>query len=167
MILNNKLIQIVSIVGLGLLAGMAVVPSDLHQFLSKHYDPDIPIIQPNEAQALNAVVWLDTRERAEYQVSRINDALWVGYQDFSLERLASISKQQQVIVYCSLGIRSQEIAQTLRQQGYTKVANLYGGLFHWINLGLPVVDDQGVTEAVHPYNSFWGKWLKRGIKQYN
>ncbi len=110
---------------------------------------------------------LDARSYREFEVSHIPGATWVGYEEFSLDRLAGIDKQAPVAVYCSVGYRSERIADRLRQQGYTNVANVYGGIFEWVNMKHPVVTDDGTeTDEIHGYSKFWGFWLMRGARIY-
>ena len=112
-------------------------------------------------------VYLDTREKAEYNVSHIKGATWVGYDHQDLSNL-SISKSTKIITYCSVGYRSEKTAQKLNSLGYTNVSNLYGGLFEWVNQDLPIYDSaNNKTEKIHAYNYSWGKWLNKGVKVYN
>lgn len=111
---------------------------------------------------------LDARSYREFEVSHIPGATWVGYEEFSIDRLAGIDKQTPVAVYCSVGYRSERIAERLRQQGYTNVTNVYGGMFEWINTNHPVVTEEGATtDKIHGYSKFWGFWLKRGTPIYD
>ncbi len=111
---------------------------------------------------------LDARSYREFKVSHIPGATWVGYEEFSLDRLAGIGKQEPVAVYCSVGYRSERIAERLRQEGYTNVVNVYGGIFEWVNANYPVVTDEGAeTDEIHGYSKFWGLWLKRGTPIYD
>jgi rhodanese-related sulfurtransferase len=110
---------------------------------------------------------LDARSYREFQVSHVPEATWVGYEEFSLDRLAGIDKQDPVAVYCSVGYRSERIAEELHRQGYTNVVNVYGGIFDWINRGNPVVTDDGAeTASIHAYSKLWGIWLTRGERVY-
>ena len=110
---------------------------------------------------------LDARSYQEFEVSHIQGAIWVGYNDFEAARLAGIERRDPVAVYCSVGYRSERIAEKLHQQGYTNVVNVYGGLFEWVNTGHPVVTGLGTeTDKVHAYSAFWGVWLKRGERLY-
>jgi hypothetical protein len=71
-----------------------------------------------------------------------------------------------VVVYCSVGYRSEKIAARLREMGFLEVYNLYGGLFEWVNRGNPVYRNEQATRAVHGYSWTWGIWLRRGKKVY-
>ena len=116
---------------------------------------------------LREVILLDSREIAEYDVSKIEGARWVGYDDFSINRIGDIDKESKIIVYCSVGYRSEKISEKLIAAGFKDVSNLYGGIFEWKNQGNDVVDSNDRTvEKVHAYSKFWGVWLKSGEKIY-
>ena len=51
--------------------------------------------------------------------------------------------------------------------GYTKVYNLYGGIFDWKNQSQIVVNHLNLpTDSVHTYSKVWSIWLHKGIKVY-
>lgn len=119
----------------------------------------------------NADVYLyDSREPEEFRVSAIPGANFVGYNDFSEQEAKSKlpkDKNSPIVVYCSLGVRSEDIAEKFVEMGYTNVKNLYGGIFEWKNNGYPVIDSNGdETEDVHAFSKFWGRYLKKGNKVY-
>lgn len=110
---------------------------------------------------------LDAREKEEYDVSHINKGKHVGYDNFKISSLKKVDKKTTIVVYCSVGYRSEKIAEKLKKEGFTKVMNLQGGIFDWINNGFPVYDNSGKqTQKVHAYNKDWGKWLTKGEKVY-
>lgn len=115
----------------------------------------------------NEVVFLDAREKNEYNVSHIKNAKWIGYNTFDTNKLKGISKNKKIIIYCSVGYRSEKITKKLNKLGYKNVSNLYGGIFEWVNQGNKVYNNQGKpTLKVHTYNKTWSKWLNRGVKVY-
>jgi len=110
---------------------------------------------------------LDTRERTEYEISHIEGAVWVGYDDFSIDRIPAVAKNTKLVTYCSVGYRSERIGEKLQKAGFTSVYNLHGSIFKWINEGYPVLDNAGKpTQSVHGYNQKWGKWIKKGAVVY-
>jgi rhodanese-related sulfurtransferase len=132
--------------------------------LLSHTVPEIDV-----QQAVNTdkpTVYLDAREQKEYAVSHIQGAIPVGYDHFDLQSVQSIPKDQPIIVYCSVGYRSEKVAEKLLKAGFSNVHNLYGGIFEWVNQAHPVVNDTGPTEQVHGFNRTWGVWLRRGKKVY-
>ena len=75
-----------------------------------------------------------------------------------------------IVVYCSIGYRSADVANSLLKAGYSHVFNLSGGIFQWVNEERPVFQDtqlqknqlqnSRLVKSVHPYNKLWGKLLK-------
>ncbi len=112
-------------------------------------------------------IFLDARERKEFEVSHIKEAIWVGFDDFELANLPSIKKDEPIIIYCSVGYRSEKIGEKLQKAGYTNVFNLYGGIFEWINQNKQVVDNKNQpTKKIHAYSKTWGIWVSKGEKIY-
>ncbi len=110
---------------------------------------------------------LDAREEKEYAVSHLKGAINIGYNHFKIEKLNSIPKNSKLVIYCSVGYRSEKIGQRLKNEGFTNVVNLYGGIFEWSNLGYPIVKGNSThTTQVHAYDQSWEKWLKKANKVY-
>jgi rhodanese-related sulfurtransferase len=129
---------------------------------------DVPEISVSEAKKTTGqTVWLDAREPSEYAVSRIEGALPIGYESPNLDILRQIPKDARIIVYCSVGYRSEKIAKRCQAAGFKQVYNLYGGIFEWVNQGNPIVNAYGSTEQVHTYDKKWSVWLDRGIRVFD
>lgn len=130
-------------------------------------DDDIPKIGvPEAAQSAGKFLFLDAREKEEYNVSHLQGARFVGYKNFALTALQDVPKNTPIVVYCAIGKRSDAITEKLQKAGYANVRNLYGGIFEWVNQGHPVYNNNGRTDSVHAYGRFWGHWLERGKKVY-
>jgi len=127
----------------------------------------VPAINCAALDTMRNPTLLDAREKREFNVSHLRGARWVGYNDFSLARVQDIDKSTPVIVYCSVGYRSEKISEELRRAGFQHVVNLYGGIFDWVNRTRPVFNDSGETNQIHAYDHRWGKWLTRGHKIYD
>jgi rhodanese-related sulfurtransferase len=113
------------------------------------------------------IILLDARELKEYQVSHIKNARHVGYEKFDISKVKNIAKDARIVVYCSVGYRSEKVGEKLLKAGYTNIYNLYGGIFEWKNQSFPVVDlSNKETESVHVYSRKWGRWLMKGDKVY-
>ena len=120
-----------------------------------------------DVQASPNALLLDARTSAEYKVSHLKNSVFVGFNDFDLGRLPqNTPKDQPIIVYCSVGYRSEKVSEQLQKAGYTNVKNLVGGIFEWKNAGGKVYNNAGETENVHAYNRTWGIWLQKGKKVY-
>ncbi len=114
----------------------------------------------------NNIYLFDTREKIEYEVSHLQHAIWLGYTSINVEALNAINKSATIVVYCSIGVRSEKIGEQLIQLGFKNVVNLYGGLFEWSNKGFPIYNDKGMTKKVHAYDKFWGGFLTNAEKEY-
>lgn len=137
--------------------------------LSSWLKNTVPQLKANElAGWLNQqeeFILLDSREAAEFQTSHLPGALWVGYLQLDEKTLDNLPKNKKIVVYCTVGVRSEKIGERLQKKGCLQVYNLYGGIIDWANGGHPLKDKEGKeTQKVHTYDASWGKWLKKGIK---
>ena len=73
---------------------------------------------------------LDVRTDAEWECSRIEGAELVT-PELAREILADWRRDTPIVVYCHHGIRSRFAAQRLIQNGFTRVANMKGGIEEW------------------------------------
>lgn len=121
----------------------------------------VPTIDVDSLNNIQGEVYIfDAREKEEYLVSHIPGAKYIGYKDFDLNLIKDVPKSAKIVVYCSIGYRSEKISERLRKQGYDNVSNLFGSIFEWVNRGYQIVDSTGVfTTKVHTYNKQWGKWM--------
>lgn len=130
------------------------------------YDNDFPLVYPEQQNVLDKSLLLDTREKEEFEVSHLAGAKWVGYETFDIKSMNNVPKEQKIVVYCSIGARSQDIGKKLKEAGFTEVYNLYGGIFHWVNEDHKVFVGDVHTEKVHAFDRKWGVWLRKGQKVY-
>jgi len=137
------------------------------RMLQKLLKGDVPTLSVGQVDSMQMknkkIIFLDTREKREFDVSHIKNAIWVGYDEFSLDKLKGIDRNATIVNYCSVGARSEKITRKLQDEGFENAYNLYGSIFEWVNSGHKVVDsNQRTTERVHTYSKLWGVWLKQG-----
>ncbi|WP_026450370.1 rhodanese-like domain-containing protein [Aequorivita capsosiphonis] len=155
-----------------LIAVNGFAQSKLDALLQTYNTRSIPYISVEGLRMLqinDTVEILDAREPAEFNVSHIPSAKNIGFNTFSSEegQLQKIKKNTPIIVYCSVGIRSEQIGEKLKKAGFTNVKNLYGGIFEWKNKDYPVIDSTGVeTENVHTFSKMWSRYLQAGNPVY-
>lgn len=75
-------------------------------------------------------VLLDVREPEELEIARIDPCLHVPMDDIP-NRLSDIPKDVDVLVLCSAGNRSNQVARYLLEQGYSNVKNVAGGIIQY------------------------------------
>jgi rhodanese-related sulfurtransferase len=83
---------------------------------------------------------IDVREAWELEIARLLEAVHIpmGEVPDALER---IPRDRPVVFMCHHGVRSAQVADWLRGQGYENVLNLRGGIDAWsrqVDPGLPV-----------------------------
>jgi len=72
---------------------------------------------------------LDVREPYEVQIAQIGGKL-IPQNDVQ-NRLSELNPEQEIIIHCRSGARSQKIAELLKANGFQKVSNLAGGILAW------------------------------------
>ena len=107
----------------------------------------------------------DAREPEEYAVSHLQGAQPAPSKDEALKALQGVSSNRRIVLYCSVGYRSSELAQFLMKKGYTEVYNLEGSIFAWANEGRPVYQGNERVTVVHPYDKIWGRLLKESLRE--
>ena len=170
MVFNLKITKRVSLTFLLILFGAYLVKSQLYDvMLQSTLDKTTPIVKVEEITFPSSAIFIDARTPEEFNVSHIENAIFYHYDEGDIYTLANnlSNKDQEIIVYCSVGVRSQAITKQLISLNYTNVRNLYGGIFSWVNNELPVVNNNNTaTINIHPYSKAWGIWLKKGNKVY-
>ena len=101
-----------------------------------------PSVDPSEATHLinrEEALVIDVRDPGEYGQGHILGARNVPLTRI-VEGVAGVVKRKDrpLVVYCDGGSRSSKAAAALKQQGYSRVASLSGGIGAWQQAGLPV-----------------------------
>lgn len=145
---------------LAALSAYAQNPKGFDEMLDGLYSHSVAQVDRQALRANSNWLIIDARELEEFEVSHIPGALFVGFKNFSVDHLGSTDRAAPIVVYCSVGHRSEKIGEQLQLAGFENVYNLRGGIFDWVNHGFPVVDESGhEVERIHPYNQKWSKWI--------
>jgi len=114
-------------------------------------------LAPLQIDALDKnVILFDVREEEEFEVSHIDGAVRVDPSLDAEEFMTRFKRDwtgKKIVFYCSVGQRSSMMAAA-------KVANLEKGVFGWHNQSLPLANENGQTDKVHPYNAFCAFWKR-------
>ncbi len=161
--------------GLAVSLGLAYASPERLQIIASDLEEDFDMIghiTPEELQNMLAsnrrVILLDTRKPAEFKVSHIDGAIRISPRasvDDLLAVLPESVEEADIVFYCSVGARSSRVAKrsqvALKARGAAHIYNLRGGLFEWHNQALPLVNEDGPTDLIHPYSKYWGRLLSR------
>jgi molybdopterin/thiamine biosynthesis adenylyltransferase/rhodanese-related sulfurtransferase len=107
-----------------------IVPETPEEKSVKNGIPQLAVKElKRRIDASEDVYILDVREPYEYRIAQIGGKL-IPQTDVP-NRLSEIDRDREIIVHCRSGVRSQRIAEFLKQQGYPRVVNLAGGILAW------------------------------------
>jgi rhodanese-related sulfurtransferase len=75
---------------------------------------------------------LDVRNPEEYQICKIAGSTLLPLPALP-QRFGELDRNREIVVHCKSGMRSAKAIQFLRQQGFTKLINLKGGIISWVD----------------------------------
>ncbi len=81
---------------------------------------------------------LDVREPHEYQIAKISGSMLIPLGQLPA-RLNELDKNAEIVAHCKMGGRSQQAVDLLKQQGFTNVRNMTGGINAWSDKVDPTV----------------------------
>ncbi|HLM34624.1 MAG TPA: molybdopterin-synthase adenylyltransferase MoeB [Gaiellaceae bacterium] len=101
---------------------------------------EIAEVDARGAQDLDGAIFVDVRERDEWEEGHLPGAVHVsrGNLESRIEGVAP-DREQPVVLYCAVGARSAFAAKTLTELGYENVTSLAGGFTDWKRNGYEVV----------------------------
>ena len=168
----NRLWRIASIVGAAIL-GCAVparagseleaVRAKVHaKYPTVHQLPTAELATWLSDKNRPSSVLIDARTEEEFAISHLPGARRVDLKPSALAK--SLGTNRSVVVYCSVGYRSSQLAERLQRAGLTNVFNLDGSIFQWANEGRPLESAGKTAKLVHPYNSSMAKLLREDLR---
>ncbi len=132
----------------------------------KHISSTDLIAMPSDQYVI-----FDVREVEEFEISHLQDAIRLDPDmngEAFLKAYSHRLENKTAVFYCSVGMRSSmmvdRVQRALPEQHSGSILNLQGGIFAWHNQSYPLQNSRGDTDAIHPYNAFWGRMLKRREK---
>ncbi len=97
-------------------------PRDLSSWLARHRDAGPAVV-------------LDVREPAEWRTASIQPADGFTLLNMSMAsvppRLSELNPETPIACLCHHGARSMQVAQFLQSRGFSRVANIAGGIHAW------------------------------------
>ncbi len=75
---------------------------------------------------------LDVREPYEYDIARIPGAKLIPLGELP-SRMSELDSAQEIALHCKTGRRSAQALRALREAGFSKLANVHGGIEAWAN----------------------------------
>lgn len=84
---------------------------------------------------------VDVREADEYKICRIEGSQLIPLSQLQLQFRDQIKPEDEIVVHCHHGGRSQKACEFLVSQGYKNISNVTGGIHAWsqkINPKVPI-----------------------------
>jgi rhodanese-related sulfurtransferase len=100
-------------------------------------DDTIGVVEAQRKVAAREAVMVDVREPGEWQAGHVADARHIPLGELAA-RLDELPRDQELLLFCRSGVRSDRATQFLRSQGYTQARNVTGGIIAWAQHGLPL-----------------------------
>jgi len=132
---------------------------DFEKKINSYVSGSVPIITIEDLRKnQNEVIIFDARALEEYSTSHINGAILFNIREIRQKK--ELWQNKKIVVYCSIGYRSEKKGEELQKLGFENVYNLYGGIFEWVNEGLPLENMANQeTLDIHTYNKSWSQWI--------
>ncbi|MCF7987873.1 MAG: rhodanese [Methylovulum sp.] len=77
-----------------------------------------------------SIFLLDVREPHEFNYAKIAGSVLIPLNQIP-QRISELNKDQEIVVICHHGMRSQQAASYLEQAGFKDIVNLKGGIDAW------------------------------------
>ena len=74
---------------------------------------------------------IDVREREEWEICRLPKAELIPLSEFASRAPEELGREEDIVLYCHHGVRSERAGQYLLKNGYNHVRNLTGGIDAW------------------------------------
>jgi adenylyltransferase/sulfurtransferase len=101
---------------------------------STREDPQMKVITVTELKARidngDDFVLLDVREPHEIEICKLANSVKIPLGQLP-ERLGELDPAADIVVHCKMGVRSANACDFMAAHGFTKVANLVGGITAW------------------------------------
>jgi rhodanese-related sulfurtransferase len=136
-VLLSLMIFVILALALTACTASPTAPAPTSQVDAAQLGPNVDVATVNGLLGRDDVLILDVREQSEYDAGHIPGVTLIPLNDVP-NRLNEIPKDKPVIVTCRSGNRSGQATDFLRQQGYTNVHNMTGGINAWQQAGYKV-----------------------------
>jgi rhodanese-related sulfurtransferase len=84
----------------------------------------------NKIEQEEKLFLLDVREPNEYEYGHIANSILIPLNQIP-NKLSELDPEQEIVVICHHGMRSQQAANYLVQSGFKNISNLTGGIDAW------------------------------------
>lgn len=94
---------------------------------------DVQKFLAERAAGARSFRFIDIREPHEHEICAISEAELIPQEQF-LAELATMDRDEPVIIFCRSGVRSGNALAAMHAAGFTQAAHLGGGILEWIDV---------------------------------
>ncbi len=109
---------------------------DYDEFCGTRREFHVTEVKPRALKQLidagSNLVLLDVREPFEHELCRIEGSVLLPVGELE-RRVGELNRDDEIVVYCHVGVRSARAAEFLSSRGFKRVKNLSGGIMAWAN----------------------------------
>ncbi len=109
---------------------------DYDEFCGTRREFHVTEVKPKALKQLidagSNLVLLDVREPFEHELCRIEGSVLLPVGELE-RRVGELNRDDEIVVYCHVGVRSARAAEFLSSRGFKRVKNLSGGIMAWAN----------------------------------
>ncbi|HHN48446.1 MAG TPA: rhodanese-like domain-containing protein [Bacteroidales bacterium] len=90
----------------------------------------------------SGAIFVDVRQdyKSDFKAFDVEKIIYVNHTEIE-KRYQELPKNEFLIIANSVGLHSKEVVEFLLNKGYTRLANLNGGIYDWERDGLPMAID--------------------------
>ena len=129
--MNRKWVLIVLAAALSVYMYQTLVPQSEYENVSVAKASELLESKPS-------LVLLDVRTQEEFDNEHIEGAILIPVQELE-DRTDELSKDDELLVYCRTGNRSQTAVSILKNKGFEKIYHMDGGITAWKAAGYPTI----------------------------
>jgi phage shock protein E len=85
----------------------------------------------------DSLVVVDVRTPEEFAAGHVPGAINIPHTSFPV-RISELPSNKDVVVYCTVGVRAEKAATSLRENGFTRLLHLQGDMQGWTENKRPV-----------------------------
>ncbi|MDQ2179936.1 rhodanese-like domain-containing protein [Marinifilum sp. D714] len=99
-----------------------------YDHVKKNEFTPLEIIQ--EMEKRRDMMMIDVREPVEVKICHIESARHIPMGEIPA-KIDELPKDKDLVVFCHMGVRSKQVMNYLRKNGFSRVYNLKGGIDRW------------------------------------
>ena len=104
-----------------------------NKMLKRNIEPYEISMEELKKKQLKGAVILDVRSTQEFNEGHLEGAINIPYYEINSNIVRILKdREQEIVLYCEVGVRSKKAYRRLIRLQYKNVYNLYGGLENWL-----------------------------------